>query len=66
MGRAAALLARRTLLVLLTLGILVLVTGGLFRSVPTGFVPDEDKGAVFMQVVRQSASFFQPRDSTSL
>ncbi len=55
-GIAAALLARRTLLVLLTLGILVLVTGGLFRSVPTGFVPDEDKGAVFMQVVLPDAA----------
>ncbi len=55
-GSAAALLARRTLMVLLTLGILVLVTGGLFRSVPTGFVPDEDKGAVFMQVVLPDAA----------
>ncbi len=55
-GSAAATLARRTLLVLLTLGILVLVTAGLFRSVPTGFVPDEDKGAVFMQVVLPDAA----------
>ena len=55
-GSAAATLARRTLLVLLTLGVLVLATGGLFRSVPTGFVPDEDKGAVFMQVVLPDAA----------
>jgi multidrug efflux pump len=55
-GVAAAVLARRTLLVMLTLGIVVLVTAGLFRAVPTGFVPDEDKGAVFMQVLLPDAA----------
>ena len=55
-GFAAAVLARRTLLVMLTLGIVVLVTAGLFRAVPTGFVPDEDKGAVFMQVLLPDAA----------
>jgi hydrophobe/amphiphile efflux-1 (HAE1) family protein len=55
-GSAAATLARRTLMVLLTLGALVIATGGLFRTVPTGFVPDEDKGAVFMQVVLPDAA----------
>jgi multidrug efflux pump subunit AcrB len=50
-GRAAGTLARRSLMVLLTLGVILVVIAGLFRSVPTGFVPDEDKGAVFMQVV---------------
>ena len=55
-GQSAAVLARRTVLVLLTLGALVVVTAGLFRSVPSGFVPDEDKGAVFMQVVLPDAA----------
>jgi multidrug efflux pump len=55
-GKAAALLARRTLLVMLTLGVLVFVVAGLFRSIPTGFVPDEDKGAVFMQVMLPDAA----------
>jgi multidrug efflux pump len=55
-GRAAALLVRRTLMVMLTLGILVFVVAGLFRSIPTGFVPDEDKGAVFMQVMLPDAA----------
>ncbi|HWJ06792.1 MAG TPA: multidrug efflux RND transporter permease subunit [Steroidobacteraceae bacterium] len=50
-GHAASLLARRTLLVMLTFAALLVVIGGLFRAVPTGFVPDEDKGALFMQVV---------------
>ena len=49
--------------VLLTLGILVLATGGLFRSVPTGFVPDEDKGAVFMQVVLPDAASQERTDA---
>ncbi len=55
-GKAAALLARRTLMVVLTMGVLVFVIAGLFRSVPSGFVPDEDKGAVFMQVVLPDAA----------
>ncbi len=55
-GATAALLARRTLMVMLTMGALVVVIAGLFRSVPTGFVPDEDKGAVFMQVVLPDAA----------
>jgi multidrug efflux pump len=55
-GSVAALLARRTLMVLLTLGALLFVIGGLFKSVPSGFVPDEDKGAVFMQVVLPDAA----------
>jgi hydrophobe/amphiphile efflux-1 (HAE1) family protein len=55
-GAAAGVLARRTLMVMLTMGILVFVIAGLFRSVPSGFVPDEDKGAVFMQVVLPDAA----------
>jgi hydrophobe/amphiphile efflux-1 (HAE1) family protein len=55
-GRVAALLARRTLMVMLMLGVLVFVIASLFRSIPTGFVPDEDKGAVFMQVVLPEAA----------
>jgi multidrug efflux pump len=55
-GAAAATLARRTLMVLATLGVLIVVIAGLFRSVPTGFVPDEDKGAVFMQILLPDAA----------
>ena len=55
-GKAAGMLARRAVLVLLTLGVLVFVVAGLFRSIPTGFVPDEDKGAVFMQVMLPEAA----------
>jgi len=55
-GSAAGTLARRLAIVVLILGVVVVATGGLFRSVPTGFVPDEDKGAVFMQVVLPEAA----------
>jgi len=62
-GSAAAVLARRTLMVMLTLGAVVLATAGLFRSVPSGFVPDEDKGAVFMQVVLPDAASQERTDA---
>ncbi len=62
-GAAAAVLARRTLLVMLTLGIVIFVTVGLFRAVPTGFVPDEDKGAVFMQVLLPDAASQERTDA---
>jgi hydrophobe/amphiphile efflux-1 (HAE1) family protein len=55
-GSAAAALARRTLMALLILGAVALATAGLFRMVPTGFVPDEDKGGVFMQVLLPDAA----------
>ncbi len=50
-GSVAALGARRTVLALLLLGIVVVLVGGLARVTPTGFVPDEDKGGLFMQVL---------------
>jgi multidrug efflux pump len=62
-GSVAAMLARRTLLVMLTLGIVIFVTAGLFRAVPTGFVPDEDKGAVFMQVLLPDAASQERTDA---
>ncbi len=62
-GSVAAMLARRTLLVMLTLGIVIFVTFGLFRAVPTGFVPDEDKGAVFMQVLLPDAASQERTDA---
>ena len=39
------------LVVLAILGAVILATGGLQRITPTGFVPDEDKGAIFTQVI---------------
>ncbi len=62
-GNAAAVLARRTLMVMLTLVGVLVITAGLFRSVPTGFVPDEDKGAVFMQVLLPDAASQERTDA---
>ena len=50
-GRIAERGARRLLVVLAILGAVILATGGLQRITPTGFVPDEDKGAIFTQVI---------------
>ena len=38
------------------LGGVILAIGGLQRITPTGFVPDEDKGAMFMQVILPEAA----------
>jgi multidrug efflux pump len=55
-GRAAAHGARRALAMLGVLGGVVLAIGALQKITPTGFVPDEDKGAVFMQVILPDAA----------
>jgi multidrug efflux pump len=55
-GRTAAHGARRALAVLGILGVVVLAIGVLNRVTPSGFVPDEDKGAVFMQLVLPDAA----------
>jgi multidrug efflux pump subunit AcrB len=55
-GSAAAAGARRTLLALALLGVVLFVVASLFRVTPTGFVPDEDKRALFMQVMLPDAA----------
>jgi hydrophobe/amphiphile efflux-1 (HAE1) family protein len=55
-GRAAGHGARRALAVLGILGAVVLAIGALQKITPTGFVPDEDKGAVFMQLILPDAA----------
>src|SRR4030095_16966352 len=42
--------------VLAILGVFLLAILGLLRITPTGFVPDEDKGAVFMQIILPDAA----------
>jgi multidrug efflux pump len=53
---AAGYGARRALRVLAVLGFVLIAIAGLLRITPTGFVPDEDKGAVFMQIVLPDAA----------
>jgi hydrophobe/amphiphile efflux-1 (HAE1) family protein len=55
-GAVAAMGARRTILAVLTLGIVVVLIGGLQGITPTGFVPDEDKGSLFMQIILPEAA----------
>jgi len=47
---------RRTLLVAATMAVLVVAIAGLFRMTPSGFVPDEDNGVVYMMVVLPDAA----------
>jgi hydrophobe/amphiphile efflux-1 (HAE1) family protein len=44
------LLIRRAAMAVLLLLVVSLLTGGLFKRVPTGFLPDEDQGAFFAGV----------------
>jgi multidrug efflux pump len=48
--------ARRLAIVVATLAIVVVAIVGLLRVTPTGFVPDEDKGAIFMQIILPDAA----------
>ncbi|MFD2204533.1 efflux RND transporter permease subunit [Kiloniella antarctica] len=49
-SRIAALMIRRTLLSMAVFGIFVAATGYMFTTVPTGFIPMEDKGVFFVNV----------------
>jgi multidrug efflux pump len=55
-GALAAVGVRRLVLSLGLLGAVLVAIVGLLRITPTGFVPDEDKGAVFMQVLLPEAA----------
>ncbi|HKE96326.1 MAG TPA: multidrug efflux RND transporter permease subunit [Povalibacter sp.] len=55
-GEAAGKGARRVALVAITVGVVIAFIVGLLRITPTGFVPDEDKGAFFMQVILPEAA----------
>jgi hydrophobe/amphiphile efflux-1 (HAE1) family protein len=55
-GSLAAVGVRRTLLALGVLGAVVLATAGMFRITPSGFVPDEDKRGLFVQVLLPDAA----------
>jgi len=48
--------ARRVVAVLALLGVVIAAIFGMLRITPTGFVPDEDRGAVFMQIILPDAA----------
>jgi hydrophobe/amphiphile efflux-1 (HAE1) family protein len=48
-ARIAGALARRAVLSLVLLGLAAAATGGLFRAVPTGFLPSEDQGSFIVE-----------------
>ena len=47
--RVAGAIARRAVLGLLLLGVAFALTAGLFRAVPTGFLPSEDQGSFIVE-----------------
>jgi multidrug efflux pump len=47
---AVGFLFRRSALAIIALLAFTLATGGLFRSLPTGFLPNEDQGAFFVSI----------------
>jgi hydrophobe/amphiphile efflux-1 (HAE1) family protein len=49
-GRVVGLLVRRVLLTMLAFVVLLVGVGGLFRTVPSGFIPIEDRGYFFVDV----------------
>ncbi len=55
-GRGVSLCIRRSALALLTLGALIAATAGLFKQVPTTFVPDEDQGYFLVSVALPEAA----------
>lgn len=50
---------------LITLGALLLLTALLFKLIPTGFLPDEDQGAVFTQIQLPDGSTASRTDAIS-
>src|SRR5882724_253528 len=52
-------LIRKTILGLLILGAFTLLAGGLGRSLPTGFIPEEDQGYLLMNVQLPDAASLQ-------
>ncbi|MEO0760976.1 MAG: efflux RND transporter permease subunit, partial [Pseudomonadota bacterium] len=51
-----AIITRRSLIGLALLGIAMVVTGGMLRITPTGFLPVEDQGAYFVEVALPEGS----------
>jgi len=47
---------RRTAVVVITMAVLIVAITGLFRITPSGFVPDEDNGVVYMAVILPDAA----------
>lgn len=60
--RAAGFFARRGLVTLLVLVVTAALVAGLFLAVPTGFLPDEDQGALFVQIQLPDASSLERTD----
>lgn len=61
--RTIGLLLRRGLRVALLTGVVLVVTGWLFKTVPTAFVPPEDQGLLFVDVQLPDAASLERTDA---
>ena len=59
-----SVLIRKSLRSAIFIGILVLLTGGLVRSLPTGFLPDEDNGYFMVNCQLPDAASLERTDAT--
>ncbi len=59
-------LMRRSIVALLILGGITLLSGGLFKSLPTAFLPDEDQGAFFISVRLPDGASTERADAAAL
>ncbi|MDO8846038.1 efflux RND transporter permease subunit [Methylicorpusculum sp.] len=60
-----AVLIRKTIISMIFLGILTFITGGLGKSVPMGFLPDEDQGYLYAGIQLPNVSSLQRTDEVS-
>ena len=58
-----SILIRKTVRSLIFIGIIVALTGGLLKSVPTGFLPDEDNGYFMVNCLLPDAASLERTDA---
>jgi len=58
-----SILIRKTVRSLIFIGIIVALTGGLLKSVPTGFLPDEDNGYFMVNCLLPDAASIERTDA---
>jgi HAE1 family hydrophobic/amphiphilic exporter-1 len=63
-GRVVAIMIRRALLCFVLFGVILFGAGKLLTSIPTGFVPSEDRGAIFVDLRLQDAASLQRTAAT--
>jgi HAE1 family hydrophobic/amphiphilic exporter-1 len=63
-GKVVGVMVRRSLIFFLLFGVILFGAGKLLTSIPTGFVPNEDRGAIFVDLRLQDAASLQRTAAT--